>query len=79
MARAGGIFAKGTCTAPEDFAAADQRLESPDYEGHSLANLRRVAEVLHERVRVVFEPAEKSVKRAAQPIAPYRDKRATAK
>src|SRR3990170_8071732 len=35
------------------------RLESPDYEGHSLANLRRVAEVLHARVRVVFEPEEK--------------------
>jgi len=37
------------------------RLESPDYEGHSLANLRRVAEVLHARVRVVFEPNEKSL------------------
>ena len=34
------------------------RLESPDYEGHSLANLRRVAEVLHARVRVVFEPED---------------------
>lgn len=33
------------------------RLESPDYEGHSLSTLRRVAEVLHARVRVVFEPA----------------------
>src|SRR5216684_8049465 len=38
------------------------RLESPSYEGHSLANLRRVAEALHARVRVVFEPDEKSVK-----------------
>jgi transcriptional regulator with XRE-family HTH domain len=28
------------------------RLESLDYEGHSLANLRRVAEALHARVRV---------------------------
>ena len=55
------------------------RLESPDYEGHSLANLRRVAEALHARVRVVFEPDEKSVKRVAQPIAPYRVKRAAAK
>ena len=55
------------------------RLESPDYEGHSLANLRRVAEVLHARVRVVFEPDEKSVKGVAQPIAPYRVKRAFAK
>lgn len=32
------------------------RLESPSYEGHSLSMLRRVAEVLHARVRVVFEP-----------------------
>ena len=55
------------------------RLESPDYEGHSLANLRRVAEVLHARVRVVFEPDEKSVKRVVQPTAPYRVKRAAAK
>ncbi len=32
------------------------RLESPGYEGHSLANLRRVAGALHARVRVTFEP-----------------------
>jgi transcriptional regulator with XRE-family HTH domain len=31
------------------------RLESPGYEGHSLSMLRRVASVLHARVRVVFE------------------------
>jgi transcriptional regulator with XRE-family HTH domain len=55
------------------------RLESPDYEGHSLANLRRVAEALHARVRVVFEPDEKSVKRVAQPAAPYHAKRVPAK
>ena len=33
------------------------RLESPGYEGHSLSMLRRVAEALHARVRVVLEPA----------------------
>ncbi len=55
------------------------RLESPDYEGHSLANLRRVAEVLHAKVRVVFEPEGKSVKGAAQPTASYRLKRAALK
>jgi transcriptional regulator with XRE-family HTH domain len=32
------------------------RLESPGYEGHSLSTLRRVADILHARVRVVFEP-----------------------
>lgn len=55
------------------------RLESPDYEGHSLANLRRVAEALHASVRVVFEPDDKSVKRVAQPTAPYRVKRSSVK
>jgi len=34
------------------------RLESPGYEGHSLANLRRVARALKAKVRVVFEPDE---------------------
>ena len=34
------------------------RLESLGYEGHSLANLRRVARLLNARVRVVFEPEE---------------------
>jgi DNA-binding XRE family transcriptional regulator len=32
------------------------RLESTGYEGHSLSMLRRVAEALHAKVRVVFEP-----------------------
>lgn len=35
------------------------RLESPGYEGHSLSMLRRLADALHAKVRVVFEPAEK--------------------
>jgi len=35
------------------------RLESPNYEGHSLSMLRRVAEALHAKVRVVFEPEGK--------------------
>ena len=34
------------------------RLESADYEGHSLSMLRRVAEALHSKVRVIFEPIE---------------------
>jgi transcriptional regulator with XRE-family HTH domain len=34
------------------------RLESPDYEGHSLSMLRRVARELQARVRVVIEPEE---------------------
>lgn len=38
------------------------RLESPGYEGHSLANLRRVARALKAKVRVVFEPDESNKK-----------------
>ena len=34
------------------------RLESPGYEGHSLSTLRRVADALHARVRIVFEPVK---------------------
>lgn len=37
------------------------RLESPGYEGHSLSMLRRVAEALNARVRVVFEPLKEGV------------------
>lgn len=49
------------------------RLESPGYEGHSLSTLRRVAEVLHARIRVVFEPGEpKAVARIAETAVPYR-------
>ena len=56
------------------------RLESPGYEGHSLSMLRRVAKVLHARVRVVIEaePAGKAAALAEDPV-PYRVKRTTAK
>ncbi len=52
------------------------RLESPDYEGHSLSMLRRVAGALHARVRVVLEPesAGKADALAEDPV-PYRVKR----
>lgn len=56
------------------------RLESPGYEGHSLTMLRRVAHVLHARVRVIFEPAEtRNESLVAETPAPYRSKRATAR
>src|SRR5881409_369003 len=49
------------------------RLESPDYEGHSLRMLRRLAKVLRARVRVVLEPdaAGKADALAEDPV-PYR-------
>lgn len=56
------------------------RLESPGYEGHSLSTLRRVADVLHARIRIVFEPAETTNgTRVAEPAASYRTRRPTTK
>ena len=56
------------------------RLESPGYEGHSLSTLRRVAKVLHARIRVVFEPEmpEKGV-RVGEATAGYHIKRGNTK
>jgi len=52
------------------------RLESPGYEGHSLSMLRRVAEVLHAKMRLAFEPAEtKKSMRVAERPARYGIKR----
>jgi transcriptional regulator with XRE-family HTH domain len=56
------------------------RLESSGYEGHSLSMLRRVANALHARVRVIFEPAKATTEmRVAEPSEPYRAKRTKAK
>jgi transcriptional regulator with XRE-family HTH domain len=56
------------------------RLESPGYEGHSLSMLRRVAEALHARVRVTFEPEKKgSDMRVAEESAVYGSKRSKTK
>lgn len=56
------------------------RLESPSYEGHSLSMLRRVARVLHARVRVVLETDDpgKAAVLSEDPV-PYRVKRSSAK
>lgn len=55
------------------------RLESPGYEGHSLSTLRRVAKVLHARVRVVIEPQKKGTgARVAETAARYRSRRVAA-
>ena len=54
------------------------RLESPGYEGHSLTTLRRVADALNARVRIVFEPVSSgNGMRVAESTAAYRAKRAT--
>lgn len=36
------------------------RLEDADYEGHSLAMLRRIAQALHQRVEIRFVPVRRS-------------------
>jgi len=52
------------------------RLESAGYAGHSLSMLRRVAEALHSRVRVIFEPVEyQTGMHVAETPAPYQVKR----
>ena len=56
------------------------RLESPGYEGHSLSTLRRVADALHARVRIVFEPVKAgNGRRMAKSAASKQGKRTTAK
>lgn len=56
------------------------RLESPGYEGHSLSTLRRVADALHARLRIVFEPAKTgNGTRIAETTAPYGVKRSRTK
>lgn len=56
------------------------RLESPDYEGHSLSTLRRVAEALHAKVRVVFVPQGKGTgMRVAEARTAYGTKRSKTK
>ena len=52
------------------------RLESPNYEGHSLSMLRRVARVLNVHVRVIFESnKEVSANRVAERRPRYGTKR----
>jgi transcriptional regulator with XRE-family HTH domain len=48
------------------------RLESPSYEGHSLSMLRRVAQVLHADIRVVFERASRRGAVVAERRAKYK-------
>ena len=56
------------------------RLESPDYEGHSLRVLRRVAKVLRARVRVTLEPEmAHGFNALAEDHTPYRIKRKVSK
>ena len=75
-----GLSQKGLAKLLKTSQQQVSRLESPGYEGHSLKTLRRVAEVLHANVRVVFEPTEKGTgTHIAEPDTPYQAKRSTTK
>ncbi len=45
------------------------RLEDADYEGHSLAMLRRIAAALGKRIEIRFVPAEKPKRRGSRKVA----------
>jgi transcriptional regulator with XRE-family HTH domain len=52
------------------------RLESPSYEGHSLAMLRRVANALGATVRVTFEPPHTTgVSILSEPATPFKTRK----
>ena len=52
------------------------RLESTGYAGHSLSTLRRVADALHARMRIIFEPiGEEAAGKVAEPETPYEAKK----
>jgi transcriptional regulator with XRE-family HTH domain len=54
------------------------RLESPSYEGHSLAMLRRVASALGATVRVTFEsPHASAATILSEPASPYKTRKAS--
>jgi transcriptional regulator with XRE-family HTH domain len=56
------------------------RLESAGYEGHSISMLRRVAEVLNSRLRVIFEPIDQvGSLQVAETPAPYNPEHGGAK
>ncbi len=72
LRRAAGLSQKELAKLLKTSQQSVSRLESPGYEGHSLSMLRRVAEVLHARIRVVFEPGEpKAGTRVAEATMPY--------
>ena len=58
LRRQAGLSQKGLAKLLKTSQQQISRLESAGYEGHSLSMLRRVADALHARVRVVFEPVE---------------------
>ena len=81
LRRQAGLSKKDLAKALKTSQQQVSRLESPSYEGHSLSMLRRIADVLHTRVRIVFEPVKKKASglHAAEEATPYYAKRNLAK
>jgi transcriptional regulator with XRE-family HTH domain len=81
LRRQAGLSQKDLAKALKTSQQQVSRLESPGYEGHSLSMLRRVADVLNSRVRIVFEPVKKEGpgSHAAEEAAPYAAERRPAK
>jgi transcriptional regulator with XRE-family HTH domain len=80
LRRQAGLSQKGLAKLLKISQQQISRLESPGYEGHSLSTLRRVAKVLHARVRVTFEPEKKGAgMRVAESTAAYRRSRTLSK
>ncbi len=73
LRRQAGLSQKELARALHTSQQQISRLESPGYEGHSLNTLRRVAQALHARVRVVFEPESggQELQIAEVPAVPY--------
>ena len=75
-----GLFQKELAKLLKTSQQQISRLESLGYEGHSLSMLRRVANALHIRMRVVFEPTEtKGTEVVAEFSGSYRGRRGAKK
>jgi ribosome-binding protein aMBF1 (putative translation factor) len=58
-----GLTQRQLATKLKTSASVVCRLEDADYEGHSLAMLRRIAEALGKRIEIRFVPADKPKRR----------------
>ena len=58
---AAGLSQRALAKKIDTSASVICRLENADYDGHSLAMLRRIATALNQRVKIVFEPIEETL------------------
>jgi DNA-binding XRE family transcriptional regulator len=55
-----GLTQKQLAQKAETTQSVISRLESADYDGHSMAMLRRIAKALNQRVEIVFIPLDRA-------------------